>query len=65
MSETDFLTEDSILPDNQNFVCLSFLTPSDDDMNITLTGVLLNNNGVFDKYEDAYLLRQKNFFNWC
>lgn len=51
MSETDFLTEDSILPDNQNFVCLSFLTPSDDDKNITLTGVKVR--GVFDKYEDA------------
>ena len=51
MSETDFLTEDSILPDNQNFVCLSFLSPSDDDKNITLTGVKVR--GVFDKYDDA------------
>ena len=51
MSETNFLTEDSILPDNQNFVCLSFLSPSDDDKNITLTGVKVR--GVFDKYDDA------------
>ena len=41
MSETDFLTEDPILPDNQNFVCLSFLTPSDEDKNIP-TGAKAN-----------------------
>lgn len=51
MSETDYLTEDSILPDNQNFVCLSFLTPKNKSKNNSLTGVKVR--GVFEKYEDA------------
>jgi hypothetical protein len=29
MSQTDYLTKDSLLPEGQRFVCLSFLTPSD------------------------------------
>ena len=30
MQKIDYLTEDNILPDNQKFVCLSFLTDKDD-----------------------------------
>ena len=49
MTEVDYLTEDSLLPKGQNYVCISFL--SDKDNKLTLTGVKIR--GVFDKYEQA------------
>ena len=47
----DYLTEDSITPKNQNYVCLSFLTPSDEEKNLTLSGIKIR--GVFNTYEEA------------
>lgn len=44
MSRVDYLTEDSLLPSGQNFVCLSFLT--DKDTGKTLTGIKVR--GVFN-----------------
>lgn len=49
MSKTDYLIEDSILPEDQKFVCLSFLT--DKDNKTTLSGIKIR--GVFSTYELA------------
>ncbi len=49
MSNVDYLTEDTLLPDNQKFVCISFLT--DKDNKTTLTGIKIR--GVFGTYEEA------------
>ena len=45
----DYLTEDSILPSDQKYVCLSFL--SDVDNNSSLKGIKVR--GVFSTYESA------------
>ena len=50
MSEQDYLSKDSLLPEGQRFVCLSFLTPNEED-NHTLTGIKIR--GVFPSYEMA------------
>lgn len=49
MSRVDYLTEDSILPWDQKYVCLSFLT--DKENNTTLSGIKIR--GAFTKYEEA------------
>jgi len=50
MSNPNFLTDDSsMLPPEQKFVCLSFLT--DKENNTTLSGVKVR--GVFETYEQA------------
>ena len=49
MSKVDFLTEDSLLPENQKFVCLSFLT--DKENKTTMCGIKIR--GVFESYEKA------------
>jgi len=49
MSKVDYLTEDTLQPSEQKFVCLSFL--SDKDSKTTLTGIKVR--GVFATYEDA------------
>ena len=49
MSKGDYLTEDTILPSGQKFVCLSFLT--DKENKTTLSGIKIR--GVFDTYENA------------
>ena len=51
MSNQDYLTEEkNLLPLDQNFVCLSFLTPTKEDKT-TLSGIKIR--GVFNTYEDA------------
>jgi hypothetical protein len=50
----DFLTEDSLLPDGQKWVCLSFLTPEKEvegKKQTTLSGLKIR--GVFSTYELA------------
>jgi hypothetical protein len=49
MSNIDYLTEDSIIANNQKFVCLSFL--SDDKNKSSLIGIKVR--GVFETYEAA------------
>ena len=49
MSKVDYLTEDTLQPAEQKFVCLSFL--SDKENKTSLTGVKVR--GVFATYEDA------------
>ena len=49
MTDVDYLTEDSLLPQGQNFVCISFL--ADKVNKLTITGVKIR--GVFAKYEEA------------
>jgi hypothetical protein len=49
MSKLDYLTEDSILPNGQKFVCLSFLT--DKENKTTLSGIKIR--GVFETYNEA------------
>jgi len=49
MSKTDYLTEDTLLPAEQKFVCLSFLT--DKENKTTLSGIKIR--GVFATYELA------------
>ncbi len=49
MESKDYLTEDKILPKNQNFVCISFV--SDPENKLTLKGVKVR--GVFEKIEEA------------
>jgi hypothetical protein len=51
MQKIDYLTEDNILPDNQKFVCLSFLTDKDDKEKKSLSGIKVR--GVFSTYEAA------------
>lgn len=51
MSKKDLLTEDTnLLPENQKFVCLSFLTPTKEDK-ATLSGIKIR--GVFATYDEA------------
>jgi len=50
MSKVDYLSEDSILPADQKFVCISFLKPSKED-NTTLSGIKVR--GAFDTYDNA------------
>jgi len=50
----DFLTEDSLLPQGQKWVCLSFLTPEkvvEGEKQTTLSGLKIR--GVFSSYDDA------------
>ena len=49
MSKIDYLTEDTLLPSDQKFVCLSFLT--DKDSKTTLSGIKIR--GAFSTYELA------------
>jgi hypothetical protein len=49
MSKLDFLTEDTLLPPDQKFVCLSFL--SDKECKTTLSGIKIR--GVFSTYDSA------------
>lgn len=49
MSKVDYLTEDTLLPDGQKFVCISFLT--DKENKTTLSGIKIR--GVFSSYELA------------
>jgi len=49
MSKQDYLNEDPVL-DGQKYVCLSFLTPSQEDQS-TMTGIKVR--GVFDDYDLA------------
>jgi hypothetical protein len=49
MSKVDYLTEDSIIPDGQKFLCISFL--SDPENKSTLKGVKVR--GSFETYEKA------------
>jgi len=49
MSKADFLTEDSLIPSDQKFVCVSFLT--DKENKTTLCGVKFR--GAFKTYELA------------
>jgi hypothetical protein len=49
MSKVDYLTEDQLLPSDQKFVCLSFLTDSENKS--TLSGIKIR--GVFESYESA------------
>jgi len=49
-SKPDYLTEDSFLPSNQKFVCMSFLKPEKEDKT-TLSGIKIR--GVFEEYENA------------
>jgi hypothetical protein len=49
MSKVDYLTEDTLLPDGQKFVCLSFLT--DKENKTSLSGIKIR--GVFPTYESA------------
>jgi hypothetical protein len=49
MSKVDYLTEDTLLPDGQKFVCMSFLT--DKQNKTSLSGIKIR--GVFPTYESA------------
>lgn len=49
MSKMDLLTEDTINPKGQNFICISFLT--DKENKTTLSGIKIR--GVFNTYEEA------------
>jgi hypothetical protein len=49
MSTMDFLTEDTMNPSNQKFICISFLT--DQTNKTTLSGIKVR--GAFATYEDA------------
>lgn len=57
MSKVDYLTEDSILPDGQKFLCISFLSDSCDPQQApsetkkTLCGIKVR--GCFETYEKA------------
>ena len=49
MQKVDYLTEDTLLPSDQKFVCLSFLT--DKESKSTLSAVKIR--GVFSSYDVA------------
>jgi chromosome condensin MukBEF ATPase and DNA-binding subunit MukB len=49
MEKVDYLTEDSILPEDQKYLCISFL--SDPDKKSTLSGIKVR--GSFETYEKA------------
>jgi hypothetical protein len=49
MSQVDYLVNDSLLPSEQKFVCLSFLT--DKENKTSLSGIKIR--GVFSTYDDA------------
>jgi len=55
MSKVDLLTEDSILPAGQQFVCLSFLT--DKENKTTLSGIKVR--GAFASYDEACAYAKK------
>lgn len=50
MSKVDYLSEDSLLPSDQKYVCVSFLKPSKED-NTTLSGIKIR--GAFESYDSA------------
>ena len=50
----DYLTEDKLLPSDQKFVCISFLTNTKDT---TLIGIKIR--GVFSTYDDACTFAKK------
>ena len=50
MSKVDYLTEDSLLPKDQKYVCISFLKPTKED-NTTLSGIKFR--GAFEEYDVA------------
>jgi hypothetical protein len=49
MSKVDYLTEDTILPKDQKYICMSFLT--DKDNKTSLSGIKLR--GAFSTYDEA------------
>ena len=49
MTKVDYLTEDSLLPEGQKYLCISFL--SDPNNKITLCGIKIR--GIFETYELA------------
>jgi hypothetical protein len=49
MSKVDYLTEDTLLPKDQKFICMSFLT--DKDNKTSLSGIKLR--GAFNTYDEA------------
>ena len=49
MTKTDLLTEDTINPKDQKFICISFLT--DKENKTTLSGIKVR--GAFATYEEA------------
>jgi hypothetical protein len=49
-AKPDYLTEDTFLPPEQKYVCMSFLKPEKDDKT-TLSGIKVR--GVFEEYESA------------
>jgi hypothetical protein len=49
MSKVDYLTEDQLLPSDQKYVCISFL--SDTENKSTLSGIKIR--GVFETYDAA------------
>jgi len=51
----DLLTEDSLTPNGQNYVCISFL--KDPENKTTLSGIKIR--GVFDKQDDASAFAKK------
>jgi hypothetical protein len=51
MTNIDYLTEDSILPSDQKFVCLSFLSNKNDTEERLIAGIKVR--GVFSTYEAA------------
>jgi hypothetical protein len=55
MSNTDYLTEDTINPPNQKFICISFLT--DKENRTTLSGIKVS--GAFPTYDEACLHAKK------
>ena len=53
MAKVDYLTEDSIIPDGQKFLCISFLSDPDPDAlkKSTLSGIKVR--GCFETYDKA------------
>jgi len=49
MSKVDYLTEDSLIPNDQKYLCISFL--SDSENKSTLSGIKIR--GCFETYEKA------------
>ena len=49
MSTVDYLTEDTLLPQNQKYVCISFL--GDKENKTTLSGIKIR--GVYNTYDEA------------
>ena len=53
MSKVDYLTEDSLLNQDQKFVCLSFFAPVSEDENKKNPAVAIKVRGVFESYDSA------------